>query len=141
MEDVYGVNEYYDSNVTYLDDWSTANYDEYRLRFAYVGWWDPATSTYKHKYDQSPYIDESWGNGDRYTVGPNEDCPNPILPLTSTRQDIEDHVAALEPIGATNTAIGAIWGWRVVSPEAPFTEGEDYGATGWKKSRLDYDRR
>ncbi|MAW79412.1 MAG: hypothetical protein CMI63_04190 [Parvularcula sp.] len=106
---------------------SSGNYgygrQEYLLRMAYVGWWDPATSTYKGKYDtpNSSYI--------RSEV----DCPPPILPLTNVRQTVEDHVDALYPNGTTDIAHGAAWGWRILSPTAPFTEGIGPGDTDYEK--------
>lgn len=106
---------------------SSANYgygkQEYLLRIAYVGWWDPTTSTYKGKYDtpNSSYI------------ASEEDCPTAILPLTNVRQDIEDYVDTLYPNGNTDSAHGAAWGWRVLSSEAPFTEGIGEGDPDFDK--------
>jgi hypothetical protein len=120
--------------VDFLDDisvttspLSSSNYgygkQEYLLRMAYVGWWDPVTSTYKVKYDtpNSSYI------------GAEIDCPPPILPLTNVRADIEDHVHALYPNGNTDIAHGAAWGWRILSKEAPFTEGIGPGDPDYEK--------
>lgn len=103
---------------------------EYILRNAYVGWWDPATETYKYKYDNP-----NSGLGD--SKGPNLNCSDPILPLTNVRQDIRDAVQALSPGGYTNSAHGAAWGWRVLSSKAPFTEGiapSDPDYNDWQKA-------
>ncbi len=44
-------------------------------------------------------------------------CPDePITPLESSRQTIEDKVNALNASGATLTNIGMVWGWRAISP-------------------------
>ena len=44
-------------------------------------------------------------------------CPDePITPLESSRQVIEDKVNALNASGATLTNIGMVWGWRSLSP-------------------------
>ncbi|MEX6634066.1 pilus assembly protein TadG-related protein [Hyphococcus lacteus] len=128
MEDL-GVNDFYDIDITSSGDSSYADSDEFILRNAYVGWWDSATNKYKYKYDQSPSITSS--------RGPNLDCARPVLPLTNVRQTIEDHVNSLGTNGNTNSANGALWGWRILSPEAPFTEGigpddVDYGK--WQKA-------
>ena len=88
---------------------------EYILRSAYVGWWDPTTSTYDYRYDLSP--------ADKFDYGPNRHCSDTILPLTNVRADIESHVNALTTDGNTNSAVGAMWGWRILSSEPPFTEG------------------
>jgi Flp pilus assembly protein TadG len=65
------------------------------------------------------------------TLGPNKACPDPILPLTSTKATITDKIAALTHWNSsgTNSAVGLAWGWRVLSPTEPFTEGSDYGDT------------
>ncbi|MGE0046365.1 MAG: pilus assembly protein TadG-related protein [Hyphomonadaceae bacterium] len=63
------------------------------------------------------------------TRGPNRGCPTPIVPLTDDRQTMIDAVRAMRHWngGGTNQAEGLAWGWRVVSPGEPFTEGEPYG--------------
>lgn len=102
---------------------------EYIFRQAYVGWWDSTTQDYDFKYDLSPSTSAN--------RGPNRRCPTEILPLTNVRQDVEDHVNALVPNGFTNSAHGAIWGWRLLSPEAPFTEGvgpADADFNDWQKA-------
>ena len=105
---------------------------EYRLRNSYVGMFDEATGKYVGKYDDLQDVDESGANG--RNKGPNKSCPEEILPLTNNRQDVEDHMDDIDPYGNTNSANGAVWGWRVVSPEAPFTEGEPYESGDWQKA-------
>ena len=108
--------------------------DEYILRNAYVGWWDPATQKYRYRYDLSPSIDESISDTDQTMRGPNEDCPAAVLPLTNDRTKVEDKVAALHPNGNTNSANGAMWGWRVLSSKAPFSEGVSETNQDWQKA-------
>lgn len=46
-----------------------------------------------------------------------------ITPLTNQKQAISDAVnALLNPTGSTNIPQGLGWAWRVVKPDAPFTE-------------------
>lgn len=60
-------------------------------------------------------------------TGPNYQCTTqPILPLTSTKTTVTDAISALGANGFTNIAEGVAWGWRVLSPGAPFTEGREY---------------
>ena len=61
--------------------------------------------------------------------GPNRGCPTPIVPLTSNESVIQSNIAAMRHWsgGGTNQAEGLAWGWRVLSPGAPFTEGAPYG--------------
>lgn len=59
--------------------------------------------------------------------GPNDDCPaTEILPLTDTKQDVIDEINAMSASGGTNIHQGTIWGFRVLSPTQPFTEGGAY---------------
>jgi Flp pilus assembly protein TadG len=59
--------------------------------------------------------------------GPNGDCPaNAITPLTATPATISTAINAMVPLGATNIQEGSAWGFRVLSPGAPFTEGDQY---------------
>lgn len=111
--------------------------DEYVARMAYPGWWDQASGTYKGKYDQSPSIDETISDTDSTMRGPNEDCPASILDLTDVRKDVEDKMKQLFPMGNTNSANGMVWGWRLLSPQAPFTEGVDQAGganSAWQKA-------
>lgn len=63
------------------------------------------------------------------TRGPNRGCPTPIVPLTSNEGNVQTNIAAMRHWsgGGTNQAEGLAWGWRVLSPSAPFTEGAAYG--------------
>lgn len=60
-------------------------------------------------------------------AGPNQGCTtSQILPLTSTRSDIDTAIDAMGASGSTNIPEGIMWGWRVLSPELPFTQGRDW---------------
>ncbi|MEZ5995269.1 MAG: pilus assembly protein TadG-related protein [Hyphomonadaceae bacterium] len=62
-------------------------------------------------------------------TGPNRGCPTPIVPLTTSNSLIQTNIAAMRHWsgGGTNQAEGLAWGWRVLSPSEPFTEGAPYG--------------
>lgn len=64
------------------------------------------------------------------TRGPNRGCPTPIVPLTSNASSIQTNISAMRDWmgGGTNQAEGLAWGWRVLSPNAPFTEGVAFNA-------------
>lgn len=64
------------------------------------------------------------------TRGPNRGCPTPIVPLTSNSNTIQTNIAAMSHWsgGGTNQAEGLAWGWRVLSPTPPFTEGEAFNS-------------
>nr|WP_314261978.1 pilus assembly protein TadG-related protein [uncultured Devosia sp.] len=61
------------------------------------------------------------------TRGPNADCgAASITPLTATPKTVTDAITAMVALGGTNIHEGAAWGFRVLSPGAPFTEGGAY---------------
>jgi hypothetical protein len=66
--------------------------------------------------------------------GPNYDCPGTsILPLTNIAGTVKARINAMSAAGNTNIAQGAIWGFRVLSPGAPFTTGKAYETPGLSK--------
>ncbi len=75
-------------------------------------------------YGGNPSNDETPSS----TRGPNKSCPQPILPLTNNVERIQDEAAQMTPwfSSGTNIALGLAWGWRVLSPGVPFTEGVPY---------------
>jgi len=75
------------------------------------GWWDPLKS-------------------------PNAYCPRPITPLTNNRATLEAEIGAMQTLGSTHINVGAVWGWRVLSPGAPFTEGASYSDPDWNKAAI-----
>lgn len=60
--------------------------------------------------------------------GPQRGCPTPIVPLTTSHATVSAAVQGMQHWngGGTNQAEGLAWGWRVLSPGAPFTEGRPY---------------
>jgi hypothetical protein len=73
-----------------------------------------------------------------YEYGPNKGCPRPIVPLANadSKTAIKAAIDAMIAYWSTGTFIptGLAWGWHVLSPEAPYTEGtkpadQDYEKT------------
>jgi Flp pilus assembly protein TadG len=59
--------------------------------------------------------------------GPNYACdPIPMLRLTSSQSTVQSKINALTPAGNTNILEGLMWGWRALSPNAPFSDGKSY---------------
>ncbi|MGF1649495.1 MAG: hypothetical protein ACFCUN_03500 [Hyphomicrobiaceae bacterium] len=55
--------------------------------------------------------------------GPNLNCTTAaLLPLTSTKGQIETAIDGMVASGWTNVQQGVMWGWRLLSPDPPFTE-------------------
>jgi hypothetical protein len=67
--------------------------------------------------------------------GPNAACPEPIVPLTGSRAELDRAIDGLRSVGAagTNSAFGMVWGWRVLSPGVPFTQGLPYDPENTRK--------
>jgi len=60
-------------------------------------------------------------------LGPNFNCvPQPIQPLTNVKTTITTAIQGMIARGSTVIPSGLGWGWRVLSPTAPFTEGVPY---------------
>lgn len=62
--------------------------------------------------------------GGQYVSGPNRGCPQPLTPLTKDMGDVSNAIDAMTLVDAGGTVIseGAAWGWRVLSPAAPFQQ-------------------
>lgn len=70
------------------------------------------------------------------TKGPNAYCPPPITPLTNTKATVNAGIAALAARGNTHVNLGAVWGWRLVSPR---WRGYWGGTMDTNNLPLDYD--
>jgi Flp pilus assembly protein TadG len=77
--------------------------------------------------------------------GPNQGCPVALLPLTSvsnSKSTVLSTISSMWPrdAGGTQVDIGAIWGWRVLSPNGPFAANNGHplsyataASTAWLK--------
>jgi len=50
----------------------------------------------------------------------------PLTQLTSTKQTLRDAIRAMRARDNTYIPTGLMWGWRILSPGIPFTEGAPY---------------
>jgi hypothetical protein len=59
------------------------------------------------------------------TVGPNRSCPTPVVPLTTDIAKLQTAAAQMQEWNGsgTNVSEGLSWGMRVLSPDAPYTDG------------------
>lgn len=59
--------------------------------------------------------------------GPNYMCdPRELQPLTDNQGRVISSIENMRAQGNTNIMEGVMWGWRVLSPGEPFTEGRPY---------------
>jgi Flp pilus assembly protein TadG len=60
-------------------------------------------------------------------LGPNYGCTTtPVLELSEHKEDVKAAIEAMGANGSTNIGEGLMWGWRVLSPGAPFTQGRPW---------------
>ena len=66
---------------------------------------------------------------------PNTNCPYAyIMPLSSDRDALLTNVATMQAHGSTLSNTGMAWGYRLMSPDAPFTEGAAWDNKDWRKA-------
>ena len=70
------------------------------------------------------------------SYGPNLSCPTPLVRLTSDKSSLIAATSGMTAWANSGTAIhvGMIWGWRALSPNAPFGDGKPYNTKGWVKA-------
>ncbi|WP_256477772.1 pilus assembly protein TadG-related protein [Aurantimonas marianensis] len=87
------------------------------------GRWGSDSQSIAWQRDMMKYVGSTQSN--RSSNGPNEGCTTtPITPLTATQTVVDGALDKMSPTGMTNIPEGIAWGWRVVSPGAPFVEGK-----------------
>ncbi|QGM99260.1 TadE/TadG family type IV pilus assembly protein [Methylocystis parvus] len=90
------------------------------------GDWNKLTHTCKYKATSKS------GSGD-----PNKYCPDPstqtLMQLTATQKTVTNKISALVEAGNTNLHEGFMWGWRTISPNAPFAAGRPYSTAANRK--------
>ncbi len=65
---------------------------------------------------------------------PSYECPKAaLLPLSEDMTALKNRVNEMQAQGWTFGNIGMAWGWRMLSPEAPFTEGVPWEDHAWRK--------
>lgn len=70
----------------------------------------------------------------KWGEGPNFGCyTGPLQPLTNDFELVRARVDAMNARGNTNIHEGVAWGWRVLSPTVPFTEGSAYDTDDTEK--------
>lgn len=65
--------------------------------------------------------------------GPGFGCDaQPVTRLTDNYTNVKSSITAMTAAGSTNTPEGVAWGWRMLSPKGPFSDGQDYGTNTLK---------
>lgn len=58
---------------------------------------------------------------------PNTACPSEITPLTNDQGVLKGQIDNMVATGETYIPAGLMWGWRVLSKNAPYDQAKDYG--------------
>ena len=62
-----------------------------------------------------------------YAYGPNAGCSlQPLMRLTTNWSSLKAAINGMNAVGDTNIPMGMMWGWHVLSPNAPFADGVAY---------------
>ena len=105
---------YYDFYNNYLNDVTTST--TFATRQGYSPKYTGTIASGTHGY---------WGG----SIGPNAGCQTaPLLRLTTDTSAVKTKLNAMIAAGDTEIPLGMMWGWHVLSPNAPFADGSAYGA-------------
>lgn len=106
---------------------------------------DPPSDELLAKYywpddSNNDWIRYSWYSGSYYSInssrGPNENCSLEVTELTSSKTRLIDAIDAMWADGVTHINLGAVWGWRMLSPRWRGLWGGQMATDGLP---LDYD--
>lgn len=88
----------------------------------------------KRQANDKKYVAASSFTNLTASAGPWYNCAaSTIVPLTTSRSTIEAGIDAMVARGNTVLPEGITWGWRVLSPNTPYTEGAGYTDKKWRK--------
>ena len=115
----------------------------YVMGQAGTGSWTGCTQDRKYPYnlaDATPTADDTtkWGQA-QAKVHASDGCaayaPNhlTVTPLTTDFTALKTQLEDMRPYAWTHIALGAEFGFHVLSPDAPFTEGASYGDKNTQK--------
>jgi Flp pilus assembly protein TadG len=73
-------------------------------------------------------IDGNVSSATTNSYGPNLSCPTPLVRLTTSQSTLDQAMQNMTSWANSGTAItvGMIWGWRTLSPNPPFADGQPY---------------
>jgi von Willebrand factor type A domain len=98
--------------------------------------WSRARSILKYNGSAKADIKDMYDAvGNHITTGPNANCPDEVLPLTNDQATVISKINSLQHWGGggTMTSEGLAWGWRTLSPNAPYALGKPYSLTDAQK--------
>ncbi len=82
------------------------------------------------RYGSPKALDQTHFNATNGSAGPNYLCAvQPIIRLTNDQNAIINEINAMEAQGNTVIPAGLMWGWHLLSPYGPFSDGVPYSNT------------
>ncbi|OYW27880.1 MAG: pilus assembly protein TadG [Caulobacter sp. 12-67-6] len=100
-------------------------------------WFTRQGNTSKYAANNKSKVISDAKNGTNY--GPNAGCGiTSVLRMTNVRTSagattVKNKLDDMVATGNTNVAMGTVWGWHMVSPNAPFADGSAYGTKNVSK--------
>lgn len=98
------------------------------------------TDWWTRQGNQAKYVSGNLRSGASASdSGPNEGCGiTDVMRLTNVRTTsnanaVKAKLDQMVASGNTNVAMGAMWGWHAISPNAPFADGAAYGTAKTQK--------
>lgn len=64
------------------------------------------------------------------TLGPNKNCPAEVTRMTPVKSKLVAAIKAMKAVGNTHINYGAVWGWRMLSPQWQGLWGGDMNSYG-----------
>lgn len=91
---------------------------------------DTPTSDNATKWGYFDNTDENKGN---FGCSAYENKNLKIVPLTTAFTSLKTKLNAMKPVGYTNIPLGAEFGWNLLDPQAPYSEGAAYSDSNTRK--------
>ena len=92
-----------------------------------TGAWN-VRQAYLAKYNTTHFSHTGVNGSTGYQLGPNAGCGlQPLVRLSTDWAALESSIDGMNAVGDTNIPMGMMWGWHVLSPNAPFADGAPYG--------------
>jgi Flp pilus assembly protein TadG len=129
----------YGSDEGWLTSGSTTYYNTWNVPTSVTN--NKVTTVTQHPKAQYIEVDNGDYSNDSNSAilnsyGPNLGCPTPLVRLSNNQATLDAAVKAQKSRANSGTAIGVgmVWGWRTLSPNAPFADAKHYNTPGWIKA-------
>jgi Flp pilus assembly protein TadG len=87
-----------------------------------------ARQGYVAKYNTHSFLRTGTNTTTGYAYGPNAGCAlQPVVRLTNNWSGLKSAINGMTAVGDTYIPMGLMWGWHMLSPNAPFADGAAYG--------------